>query len=169
MDTGKGGTHEVGSCAYVHGVHRWRQKWRRHPWRDRWLLAEAGAWLGLARAAVLILPFQRIARSLSAEIPRSAEGPLDQRIEEARRVAWAIRSAARRTPWNSNCLAQGIAGKVMLRRRGIPSTLYLGVAKGQEPSEPVAGHAWLCCAARIITGAANHRRFTIIATFGEHR
>jgi hypothetical protein len=55
----------------------------------------------------------------------------------------------------------------MLRRRGIASTLYLGVAKGQNASEPVAGHAWLSCAARIITGAAGHRQFTIIATFGD--
>ena len=55
----------------------------------------------------------------------------------------------------------------MLRRRGIASTLYLGAAKGDDASEPVAAHAWLHCATQIITGATGHERFTIIATFGD--
>jgi len=148
------------------GHSRW-QKWRRRPWRDRCVVMEAMAWLGLARAAVLTLPFKRIAPYLGARMALAPEKLPDKWVEEARRVAWAIRAAAARTPWRSNCLAQGIAGKAMLRRRGIPSTLYLGMAKGQDATEPLAGHAWLRCAARIITGPAGHKRFTIIAIFAD--
>jgi hypothetical protein len=152
---------------HYHSIHtRWR-KWRRRPWRDRYVLVEAMAWLGLARVAVLTLSFKRIAPYLGARMALAREELPDQWAEEARRVGWAIRAAAPHTPWKSNCLAQGIAGKVMLRRRRIPSTLYLGMAKGQMTAEPLVGHAWLRCAARVITGPAGHKRFTVIATFGD--
>jgi len=153
--------------AQPHANHARWQKMRQRPWRNRWVLLEATAWLGLARMAVLTLSFNRIAPYLGARMALAPEDLPDKWGEDARRVGWAIRAAAPHTPWKSNCLAQGIAGKAMLRRRGIPSTLYLGIAKGQEASEPLAGHAWLRCAARIITGPAGHRRFTIIATFGD--
>lgn len=145
----------------------WWQKWRQWPWRDRWLFIEAIAWLGLARAAVCAVPFKRIAPFLRMSTTLTSEASPHEWAEEARRVGWAIRAAASRTVWNSNCLAQAIAGKAMLRRRGIPTTLYLGAAKGDDAFEPVAAHAWLRCATRIITGATGHERFTIVAIFGD--
>jgi hypothetical protein len=152
---------------HSHPRHSRRQKQHRRPWRDRWLLLEAGAWLGLARLAVLTLPFKRIAPYLGVRMASAPQDLPDAWAEEARRVGWALRAMAPATPWRSNCLAQGIAGKAMLRRRGIPSTLYLGIAKGQGASESLTGHAWLRCASRSVTGAAGFERFTIIATFGD--
>ena len=138
--------------AHPHASHTRWQKWRQRPWRDRWVLVEATAWLGLARMAVLTLPFKRIAPYLGARMAVAPEELSDKWAEDARRVGWAIRATAPHTPWRSNCLAQGIAGKAMLRRRGIPSTLYLGIAKGQETSGAACGP---CVAA--LRGTHHHR------------
>ena len=57
---------------HYHSIHtRWR-KWRRRPWRDRYVLVEAMAWLGLARAAVLTLSFKRIVPYLGARMALAA-------------------------------------------------------------------------------------------------
>jgi hypothetical protein len=67
------------------------------------------------------------------------------------------------TPWNSNCLVQTIAAKLILQRRGVSSTLYLGVAP--DTHEALQAHAWLRSGSIILTGAPGHRRYTVIATF----
>jgi hypothetical protein len=82
------------------------------------------------------------------------------------RVSWAVATASRNLPWDCLCLAQAMAGKAMLKRRGIPSTLYLGLAKdGAAQSQ---GHAWLKCGEKILTGQQGVEVFTVIATFAEN-
>jgi hypothetical protein len=132
-------------------------------WRDHWLLLEAGICLGLARAAVLTLPLRRIMAFLGHKIgiADSVHQPL--RSVEIQRVAWAIRVVRRRTPWNSNCLAQALAGQKMLHRRGIASTLFLGVLK--EGDSGLAAHAWVCSSDVIVTGGNQLDRYAVIVSF----
>jgi hypothetical protein len=80
----------------------------------------------------------------------------------SRRVAWAIGAAARRAPWRSECLEQAIAAKAMLRRRGIASTLYLGMAR-----DPVTAHAWLRVGDLNVTGGRDVDRYTVVASFAD--
>jgi hypothetical protein len=53
----------------------------------------------------------------------------------------------------------------MLKRRRIAATLYLGVAKKKDQPEQLAAHAWLRCGDAILTGAAGHRQFAVVAVF----
>jgi hypothetical protein len=132
-------------------------------WRDRALLAEAAVLLAVARLAVVVLPFRVIARRLGAHM---AESPPTQVVADAqlRRIGWAIGAIAARTPWRSKCLEQGITAKVMLRRRGIPNTLYLGVAR-TEPG--IVAHAWLRSGAFHVTGGGNVGGYAVVATFAD--
>jgi len=115
--------------------------------------------LAIARAAVRTLPFRVLAPRLGQRMTESpAEAPS---TPAARRVAWAIRAAARRTPWRSKCLEEGIAGKMMLRRRRVPSTLYLGVA------QPLEAHAWLRVGTDTLLGGHDLGRYAVVATFGD--
>ena len=50
------------------------------------------------------------------------------------------------------CLEKALAGKWMLRRRGIASTMYVGMAR--KGSEFIA-HAWLVGEGQTLTGAGN--------------
>ena len=86
-------------------------------------------------------------------------------------IRQAVRRAGRYTPWESTCLVQSIAGKMMLKRLNIPSTLYLGVAKnGKEKSKKkkeLKAHAWLRSGNIILTGqkGVNLSAFTVVSMF----
>lgn len=133
------------------------------PWAARGLLLEALLALMAARLAMALLPFRRIAAWLgSTEAESAAEVP-EAVVAHATQVGWAVRAIAPWVPWDSRCLAQALAGTWMLRRRGIETTLYLGVRK--ESGKDFSAHAWLRCGSRIVTGAAGHKSFEVIARF----
>jgi hypothetical protein len=82
---------------------------------------------------------------------------------DAEAIAWALCAAARRTPWPSTCLVRSLAGCVMLRRHGVPSVVYLGVAKDAGGS--LVAHSWLRCGDRVVTGGGSHQRYAAIAAY----
>jgi len=139
-------------------------KVRRLGWAERGLLLEAAFWLGLARLGLLAVPFRRIAPLLGIHMAQAAEAVTQQAQTQAQRVGWAVSAVARRTPWKSACLVQAIAAKAMLRRRGIASTLYLGLAR--DDNQTLQAHAWLSCGADMITGG-DPSRFTTMSSFAE--
>lgn len=127
------------------------------------LLAEA--WLSLAWSRLLIfLPFRRIAPLLGAPGCETEwqEPPRDMQIE-LDRVADAVRIASRAAWWECKCLVQALAAMRMLKRRGIGSTLYLGT--GRDKAGRLAAHAWLRSGSRIITGAEERYRFTVVGMY----
>ena len=140
-------------------------KWRRRSRIERWLLMEAFVLLGIARLAVLTMPFKRLAVSLGRHMNESDAQVSASDLNLARQVGQAIRSAANYTPWKSVCLPQAVAAQWMLKRRHIAGTLYLGMAKDEAKPEKLAAHAWLRCGDIILTGAASHRQFTVVSTF----
>lgn len=134
-------------------------------WPDLTLLVEAVLLLGVARIAVLTLPFRRVVRVLAMQkldVPKQ-EGP--QHVTKARRIGRMIQEASRHLPWECRCLVQAIAGKLMLVRRGITSTVYIGVAKDEHKG--FNAHAWLSSRAVTVTGGRGHERFSVIAHFAE--
>ena len=81
----------------------------------------------------------------------------------ASQISKAIRRTVRFTPWKITCLARAISAKYLLKRRGVVSTLYLGVAK--DGSDRLIAHAWLRCGSQIITGKEEMNRFTVVGFF----
>ena len=127
---------------------------------ERLLLLEAAAWLCLARLAVLILPFRWIAPHLGSHMAAGADtGAVPMAILKG--VSWAVDRAAHHLPFEVVCLPQAMAAKAMLRRRGIPSILYLGVAR----HEGMKAHAWLRVGDRVVTGGAGLESYTVVSTF----
>lgn len=126
------------------------------PTRRRAISIEAVVTLGVARLLALTVPIRWIARRLErqATLPHPQPGEAGHIVRE---VGWAVRAAAPRTPWKSACLAQALAGKWMLGRRGVDSTIRLGVAKDADGN--LQAHAWLCAGDAILTGGAQVRRF----------
>ncbi len=100
-------------------------KLRRISWAERGLLAEAVLCLGLARLLIVGVPFRRLAPLLGKPRAETAATALSGREPFLRRVTWALRATGRRLPWRCMCLEQAVAARLMLRRRGIPYTLYL--------------------------------------------
>ena len=131
------------------------------PFGDKLLLLEAWVMLGLARACVLSFPFTRALRLFKGSAG-AHRGSVGDRADAPARVSRAIGVAARFTPWDSNCLAQALAGSGMLRIRGVPCQLYLGVAR---PGDSVAAHAWLTCGDVFVSGEAGHEGYSVVSVF----
>lgn len=74
----------------------------------------------------------------------------------------AIKIAAKYTPWKSICYDQSIAAKIMLNKRNIENTLYIGT--GIEDNEYIF-HAWVESQGYIVAGRGEINQFTIIAQF----
>lgn len=120
------------------------QRWRRLSARQRRLTLQAWLLLPAAGAALRILPLRHLLRLLAlrpaaapASLPAgaaTAPDPLNRDIAEAisRAAAWA--------PTGATCLPRALVGAVLLRRRGRPAQLTLGVAR---PGEELTAHAWL--------------------------
>jgi hypothetical protein len=133
---------------------------------DQLLVLEAWFYLAAARAALLGIPFRLIARRLGRQLaPGDMAGSSESASLVARRIGSAVERMARHTPWNSTCLTQTIAGKFMLRRRGVSSRLYLGTRK--DESGRLLAHSWLLVGSEILIGGSGHETFTPLSAFVE--
>jgi len=83
--------------------------------------------------------------------------------DEVRWVSWAVETAAARGLIAAACLPRALAACAMLRRRGIPCRLHLGVARN---GENLAAHAWVEVEHEKVVGGMEADRFTPIAEFG---
>lgn len=136
----------------------------RLPGRQAVLLAEAVAVLALARMA-LWLPFRWIRPALGRPVGRDqvpAEAAPERHPRPVGQVAWVLKVAARNVPWDCTCLVRALAGRLMLRRRGYATVLYLGVAPADETSR---FHAWLKQDRYVVTGGGGLERYTVISAF----
>jgi hypothetical protein len=143
------------------------KRYARIPRTRRRLLWEALGALTIARGAMALLPFRRIAAwlgTLGAESPATAA---PEEIRSAEEVGWAVGVLARRVPWDGRCLAQALAATGMLRRRGLEGTVSFGVRRGE--SAGFDAHAWLRLGSCVVTGGPGHQRFKTVTTFARSR
>lgn len=147
--------------------HRLYNFLRRRPWAEQRLVVQVYLLLGITRLAINTLPFPRLERWLGVRMSESAPNAPVEHLRQARRIAWAIHTVSPYTPWRSNCFPQALTAKLLLRRRGIPTTLYLGAAFKAEPGAGLEGHAWLRCGPFYVTGGDGSRHFGAIVAFGE--
>ena len=139
------------------------KRYRRIPRARRRLLWEALMALAVARAAMALLPFRRIAAWLGtpgAESPSTASA---EQIYTAGEIGWAVGVLARRVPWDGRCLAQTLAATGMLRRRGLEGTVSFGAGQGGPTG--FDAHAWLRLGPCVVTGGPGHERFKTFTTF----
>ena len=131
---------------------------------EKRLFLEALFFLFISRLVLVFLPFRRIAPFLGQTMVESPKN-LSSFQKIAGCISWAVQTASRVIPWKRKCLVQAAAAKAMLKRRHIPSTLYLGLKK--EGTQGLTAHAWIRCGDQILTGAPGHLQYRVIASFGD--
>ena len=120
------------------------------------LLVEISVCLFVARLLLLAVPFKRIVPLLTGKGRNTP--PTRQALQ---RLKQALAIVSDRTPWQSTCLTRAVAAKLLLRRHGFSSTLFLGLARTDSK---LTAHAWLSCNDVLITGAS-HTHFKVISSF----
>jgi len=128
---------------------------------ERALLLEAVAALGVSGVLLRVRPFSRVAARLGRHMAEGPSAADPATTETALRVRWAVDTASRHLFWKPVCLPQAVAAQWMLRRRGIASTLYLGV----NPAAKYDAHAWVRAGSIIVTGGPRQDSFAIVSSF----
>lgn len=73
-------------------------------------------------------------------------------------VSHHVNRIAENTPWKSMCLVRALSAKEMLKKRGISSTLYLGI---RSENNKMFAHAWLRCGDFYVTGGDGYNYVTV--------
>ncbi len=132
----------------------------------RLLMLEACLCLILARLMLLFWHFKRIAawmgEPLSAQY-LAQEGSAEKASPSSKRVGAVINRASRRLPFHCTCFVKALAANMMLRRRKMNGTIYLGLKK--DVKKNLLAHAWISCGDAILTGGECSSEFTVVAAF----
>jgi hypothetical protein len=130
---------------------------RRLDGRRKRLLLRAAAWLGIASAAVALMPFRHAIVLGSVPLRARRPGAVDD-------LVWAVETVARRLPWRAVCIEKGLAAQRMLRSAGVDAVLHYG-ARHQRETEKLEAHVWVSVAGAIVIGGEEAKGFREIATF----
>ncbi len=87
-----------------------------------------------------------------------------QQLSMARRVGRAIRRAEQLLPFEVVCLPQALVARRMLRNRGLPSVMFIGVER-DKPLNEVGTHAWLVAGKAEVTGFPQAARYNQFASY----
>ncbi|CAN5325183.1 hypothetical protein BH09BAC6_BH09BAC6_33520 [soil metagenome] len=132
---------------------------------DMQVVAYAFTWTIITRFCMVFLPFKFYKKFLGIE--QSAVQVLadDAALTDAKHVRQLVLAVCRHTPWQSECLVQAVVCKRLLNKRGIHTTLYLGVAS-EDNKTKLKAHAWLTLGETILTGARGHKQFKVVNFYG---
>ncbi|MBE0675863.1 MAG: lasso peptide biosynthesis B2 protein [Bacteroidales bacterium] len=105
---------------------------------DRMMFAEALFFVCLAKALVTLLPFRFIARLFRVDEIKEKREVTEDYLHEIKR---SLKRTNLISFWKNRCLVSSLAGRMMLRRRKISSSLYLGVRLDEKGR--LRAHSWL--------------------------
>ena len=123
---------------------------------------EAAAELARASLELRLTPSRRTVGLLG--ILQSAgqhEAVAAGQLQTALRVGGTVTRVAACLPWHPTCLRQALAAQRMLRRRGIPCRLHLGVTGATTRQ----AHAWVTVGEEAVAGRPGLERFVPLAAF----
>jgi hypothetical protein len=129
-------------------------------WRERLLLGEAALLLALSSSAIALLPFRWVTRIAGRDGAVSRADDAETKIAAVR---WAVSACGRFAPWKPVCFQHGLAAHWMLRRRGLPSTLFYGASS--DPERGVIAHVWIKSLDLPVIGCEEAGRYAVLATF----
>jgi hypothetical protein len=134
-----------------------------YPIREYFVFLEALSLLHFSKLLILSIPFKKIAARLGKLNVESSH--MAQARNKWLPVEIGILRASRFTIHQSKCYDQALTAKLMLRRRGLSSTLYFGLSKADAE---LNAHAWVRSGDRIITGRGSMQAYTPVAWFGDN-
>lgn len=139
-------------------------------WHHRARVLEAMLLLSLGTALQRWLPMPRWAFLMGSaqEVPEGwghdpvGALPIQAATPVERQVAVAARRASSRLHGKPSCLAEALAAQLMLRRRGEPGVVVIGLRRRvvAGPGERCDAHAWLLGQAGALIGAGAARGYT---------
>ncbi|ARU55251.1 hypothetical protein OLMES_1167 [Oleiphilus messinensis] len=134
-------------------------------WHEKRLLIEIGFLLACSWVAIRFVAFKRLTPHFGQRHHETAK-VLTHTDPEAILIGRLIRAASDRLPWECKCLAQALVAQIMLSRRKIATTLYIGVTRDSDETRQHQAHAWVRYGEHYLTGGRGHKRYTVIDFYG---
>ena len=133
------------------------------PGTNKLLFVEALVTSAVCRFTLSFLPFKRVMAWLGETNVRPEVELTPEQIKQINKTFHTLKLCNRYAFWKTECYTMALTGKILLRRRNIPSTLYIGFKKNEGKYE---GHAWLKTAdEKVITGNMDLTQFHVNAFF----
>ena len=111
------------------------------PKGTKWLFAEALITSAVVKFCLLFFPFRYVLHWMGAAQAESGQMPDEASLMVRKNIKSALQLCCKYTPWRTECYTLALTGKLLLKRRNISSTLYLGFIKDEAGAHK--GHAWL--------------------------
>lgn len=132
------------------------------PFKEKLALAEAFFLLISIKLMIILFPLRWYKKLLGDQNINADYTPDNLAITIILCVSRTIARSRKIIPWKNQCLTEAITAKLLLRRRGVNSTLYLGV---NRDNNKMTAHAWLCCGNLFVTGKRGMEKFTVVSSF----
>ncbi len=113
------------------------------------------------RFVILLVPIKKLQRFMGILNEESTASVSQECYKEVVRISHTINRICQYTPWESKCLVRAMIAQHLLKRKNIPSTLFLGVGKD---SDTMVAHSWLRCGELYVTGGTGEQ-YAIVAKF----
>lgn len=130
--------------------------------RDKLLFMEAFFLTGVYRFKILRVPFNKLKLELGSYNVESDDDVDVEYYRLCRKIGRIVTSVSKYTPWESLCLVKAMTVQKMLKKRGVCTTVYLGVNK--DTKDNMNAHAWIRCGKMYITGG-NGSGYATVAKF----
>lgn len=128
---------------------------------EKWMTITVYFYVAYYRLCLLFVPMPRIEKMIGV---RGAESEAEETLENiklAKLVGFHVNRVTAHLPLKRKCFVRALSARKILMKRGVNTTLYLGV--GKEDDKMVA-HAWLRCGQLYVTGG-NGAGYAMVAKF----
>lgn len=128
---------------------------------EKWMTISVYFYTAFYRACILFLPKPKLEKMMGVRGQESTEEETVANLRMAKLVGFHVNRVTTHTVWESKCLVRAMTARKILLKKGINSTLYLGV--GKEDGKMIA-HAWLRCGQLYVTGGTG-AGYAMVAKF----
>jgi hypothetical protein len=132
--------------------------------REKQFFCEAAILLLLSNICVRTIAFRHIDSFLRARWNGDTRGDFN-RADDIELVNLSLLRAANPLRWKTLCLSRSIAAFIMLRRRGIPAVMHMGVKFHQNSS--LHAHAWVHIDTDLTERNSDSSGFTPVVRIGQ--
>lgn len=130
--------------------------------KDFLLLIETFFFCVLYKIVITFIPFKIYKKYLGKHNEESSYTTDPDSEKTIYRISWAVSLLGKHFSWGKKCLVQALVAQRLLYRRGLESTLYMGVKKEEKN---ISAHAWLRCGNIYVTGGIEKTEYTNVAKF----
>jgi Transglutaminase-like superfamily len=117
----------------------------------------------IVKFTLVFLPFRKVLNWQGKINMESPDRRDDASIEFRKSLQSAMNLCDKYTFWKTECYTQALTAKIILNKKGIPGTVYIGFTKTEKGE--YKGHAWLRSYDRVITGDTEKNMYTVHAFY----